>query len=106
MCRNITPLRGLEPAATRTEIEAAALQYVRKIGALTSVTASNREAVERAVARIAEASVALLAELPERRSPPTIDPPLRRRERARREAANAAAAAPTGSRSGPGQQGE
>lgn len=79
MCRNITPLRGLEPAATRQEIEAAALQFVRKIGALTSVTAVNREAVERAVARITEASVVLLAELPERRSPPTLIPPLRRR---------------------------
>jgi hypothetical protein len=28
MCRNITPLRGLEPVATLDEIEAAALQFV------------------------------------------------------------------------------
>ena len=31
MCRNITELRGLEPAATREEIEAASFQFVRKI---------------------------------------------------------------------------
>ena len=29
MCRNITTLRGLEPAATPGEIEAGARQYVR-----------------------------------------------------------------------------
>ncbi|HET6915489.1 MAG TPA: DUF2277 domain-containing protein, partial [Acidimicrobiales bacterium] len=31
MCRNITILRGLEPPATHEEVEAAALQYVRKV---------------------------------------------------------------------------
>jgi len=31
MCRNITTLRGLQPAATPEEIEAAARQYVRKV---------------------------------------------------------------------------
>ena len=31
MCRNITELRGLEPAATREEMEAAAGQYIRKV---------------------------------------------------------------------------
>jgi hypothetical protein len=82
MCRNITPLRGLEPPATQTEIEAAALQYVRKIGALSSVTNVNRAAVERAVARIAEVTNDLLAELPERKQPPTLEPPLRRRAKA------------------------
>lgn len=78
MCRNITPLRGLAPPATREEVEAAALQYVRKVGALTSVSAANRAAVDRAVARIAEVTEDLLAELPERRVPPGVDPPLRR----------------------------
>jgi hypothetical protein len=78
MCRNITPLRGLAPPATRDEIEAAALQYVRKVGALSSVSEANRDAVERAVQRIAEVTEELLAELPERRQPPRVDPPLRR----------------------------
>ncbi len=78
MCRNITPLRGLAPPATRTEIEAAALQYVRKVGSLSSVSAANQEAVDRAVHRIAEVTETLLAELPERRQPPKVEPPLRR----------------------------
>ncbi|MGB6057009.1 MAG: DUF2277 domain-containing protein [Microthrixaceae bacterium] len=78
MCRNITPLRGLTPPATAEEVEAAALQYVRKVGSLSSVSAANQEAVDRAVARIAEATFVLLAELPDRRVPPKIDPPLRR----------------------------
>ena len=38
MCRNITTLRGLEPAATGEEIEAAARQYVRKVSGVQSVT--------------------------------------------------------------------
>ena len=35
MCRNITELRGLEPPATRQEIEAAARQYVRKVSGIS-----------------------------------------------------------------------
>ena len=38
MCRNITTLRGLEPAATPEEIEAAARQYVRKVSGVQSTT--------------------------------------------------------------------
>ena len=34
MCRNITVLRGLEPPATTEETEAAARQYVRKVGGI------------------------------------------------------------------------
>lgn len=78
MCRNITPLRGLAPPATREEVEAAALQYVRKVGSLSSVSEANREIVERAVMQIADVTDELLAELPERRVPPKVDPPLRR----------------------------
>ncbi|MDA3040684.1 MAG: DUF2277 domain-containing protein, partial [Actinomycetota bacterium] len=79
MCRNITPLRGLEPVATEDEIRAAALQFVRKIGALSSVSAAKQVAVDRAVERISMATRVLLAELPERRTPPTVLPPMRRR---------------------------
>lgn len=78
MCRNITPLRGLAPPATRDEIEAAALQYVRKVGALSSVSAANQAAVDRAVQQIADVTAALLIDLPDRRQPPKVDPPLRR----------------------------
>ena len=78
MCRNITPLRGLAPPATDEEIEAAARQFVRKVGALQAVSVRTEEAVERAVASIAEATRELLAELPDRRQPPATLPPLRR----------------------------
>ncbi|WP_306359040.1 DUF2277 domain-containing protein [Nocardia sp. CC227C] len=80
MCRNITALRGLEPAATPEEINAAALQYVRKVGGLSSVSDSNRAAVDAAVAEIAAATERLLDALPERRVPPKTVPPLRRPE--------------------------
>ncbi|TSD95600.1 DUF2277 domain-containing protein [Skermania sp. ID1734] len=78
MCRNITALRGLEPPATEEEIEAAALQYVRKVGGLSAISDSNRLAVEAAVADVAAATRRLLADLPERRVPPKNLPPLRR----------------------------
>lgn len=72
-------LRGLEPPATNDEIRAAALQYVRKVGALSTVSPANREAVERAVDAVARATELLLTELPERRVPPPTLPPLRRK---------------------------
>ena len=79
MCRNITPLRGLEPVATQDEIRAAALQFVRKVGALSSVSAANQAAVDRAVEAISLATNVLLAELPDRKNPPPVLPPMRRR---------------------------
>ncbi|NND84885.1 MAG: DUF2277 domain-containing protein [Acidimicrobiia bacterium] len=79
MCRNITPLRGLEPGATDEEVRAAALQFVRKVGSLSSVSEKNRPAVDSAVDAIAEATVTLLDDLPPRRNPPPIVPPNRRR---------------------------
>lgn len=89
MCRNITALRGLEPPATQEEISAAALQYVRKVGGLSSLSPRTQDAVDRAVQQIAQATTELLAELPERRQPPATEPPLRR----------LAASGPTGGRS-------
>ncbi|HEX2575473.1 MAG TPA: DUF2277 domain-containing protein [Aquihabitans sp.] len=79
MCRNITTLRGLEPQATDTEIEAAARQYVRKVSGVQSTSARTEEAFERAVHAIAHITTDLLAELPPRQSPPPTLPPLRRR---------------------------
>jgi hypothetical protein len=79
MCRNITILRGLEPPATPVEVEAAALQYVRKVGGIQSVSPATEAAVARAVRAVAEATAVLLDELPDRRQPPTTVPPLRRR---------------------------
>jgi len=46
MCRNITELRGLQPAATPEEIAAAARQYVRKVSGITHPSSANAEAFE------------------------------------------------------------
>ena len=78
MCRNITTLRGLEPAATPEEIEAGARQYVRKISGVQKTSTSTEDAFERAVAEITAITTRLLAELPLRRQPPKTEPPLRR----------------------------
>jgi hypothetical protein len=80
MCRNITELRGLEPPATDEEIEAAALQYVRKVSGLRQPPAVATEAFQAAVAEVAGATRRLLAAVPERRQPPPTLPPLRRPE--------------------------
>ena len=80
MCRNITELRGLEPAATDEEITAAARQYVRKVSGVTRPSEANVEAFEIAVAEVAATTTRLLAELPARRQPPKTIPPLRRPE--------------------------
>jgi hypothetical protein len=80
MCRNITELRGLEPAATAEEIEAAARQYVRKVSGVTKPSDANVEAFETAVAEVTATTARLLAELPARRQPPKSVPPLRRPE--------------------------
>ncbi len=78
MCRNITTLRGLEPAATDTEIEAGARQYVRKITGVQKTSAATEEAFERAVAEITAITTRVLSELPPRKQPPRTEPPLRR----------------------------
>lgn len=93
MCRNITELRGLEPAATPEEIEAAARQYVRKVSGLREPRDGSNAAFEAAVSEIAHATAHLLADLPARRQPPPTLPPLRRPEVRARIAAREAQAA-------------
>ena len=80
MCRNITPLRGLDPPATTEEIEAAARQFIRKISGITRPAPATDEAFEDAVARVAAVTADLLRTLPPRRQPPATLPPLRRPE--------------------------
>ena len=79
MCRNITVLRGLEPAATAQEIRAAAIQYVRKVGGVGQPSAATQDAFDAAVEAVAAATTTLLAQLPPRRVPPSTVPPGRRR---------------------------
>jgi hypothetical protein len=80
MCRNITELRGLEPAATREEIEAAAGQYIRKVTGITRPNPELAEAMAVASLEVADITEQLLARLPARRQPPKTVPPLRRPE--------------------------
>ena len=63
MCRNIRPLHNFEPPATAEEIEAAALQYVRKISGFQKPAKVNEAAFYTAVDDIARASAQLLATL-------------------------------------------
>ncbi len=63
MCRNIRPLYNFAPPATETEVRDAALQYVRKVSGFTKPSQANAEAFERAVDRVAEATMELMGEL-------------------------------------------
>ncbi|MGW4195804.1 DUF2277 domain-containing protein [Streptomyces sp. NPDC005004] len=65
MCRSIKTLRPpvLPGEATEDDIHAAALQYVRKISGFRAPAAHNREAFDRAVAAVAEATAELLDSL-------------------------------------------
>ena len=69
MCRNIRPLHNFEPPATQEEVEAAALQFVRKISGYTKPSQANQEAFDCAVGEVAEASRRLLQAL-ETNAPP------------------------------------
>jgi hypothetical protein len=63
MCRNIRTLHNFEPPATRDEVEAAALQFVRKVSGSTRPSQANQAAFERAVAEVTATTRRLLDEL-------------------------------------------
>jgi hypothetical protein len=63
MCRNIKPLFNFQPAASSDEIEAAALQFVRKISGFTKPSKANEAAFELAVAQTAAVAKTLLDSL-------------------------------------------
>ena len=63
MCRSIKVLRRPDEAATKDELDAAALQFVRKISGFHKPSQANREAFERAVAEISQAGERLLDSL-------------------------------------------
>jgi hypothetical protein len=60
MCRSIKTLRSTDEPATDEEINAAALQYVRKVSGYRQPSRRNEEAFERAVEAVAQASKVLL----------------------------------------------
>lgn len=69
MCRNIKTLFNFAPTATDEEIEAAALQYVRKISGFTKPSKANEEAFNRAVYEIQLISKNLLETLETKAEP-------------------------------------
>jgi hypothetical protein len=63
MCRNIRPLFNFDPPTTPEEIEAASLQFVRKISGFTKPSKANETAFQGAVSEIAAISARLLESL-------------------------------------------
>ncbi len=63
MCRSIKTLRGAEQASD-ADIEAAALQFVRKLSGFRQPSRANAEAFEAAVKEISAVSKRMLATLP------------------------------------------
>lgn len=62
MCRNIKLLYNFAPPATHEEIEASALQYVRKVSGMRNPSKANEDAFERAVREITAITERLLLE--------------------------------------------
>lgn len=69
MCRSIKPLFNFDPPATEHEIQAAALQYVRKVSGYRQPSQKNETAFNAAVDAITQATTDLLAAL-ETSTPP------------------------------------
>lgn len=63
MCRSIKVLRQPGATATAEEIDAAALQFVRKVSGYRAPSRANAAAFEAAVAEVAAATRRLLADL-------------------------------------------
>ncbi|HLN78749.1 MAG TPA: DUF2277 domain-containing protein [Nocardioidaceae bacterium] len=63
MCRNIRTLYNFEPPATAEEVQAAALQYVRKVSGSTRPSQANQAAFDRAVREVTDATQRLLEAL-------------------------------------------
>lgn len=83
MCRNIKPLFNFEPPATESDLQASALQYVRKISGYTKPSKANEAAFNRAVEQVTaitrELVESLVTEAPPRDREADI---ARRKERA------------------------
>ena len=84
MCRNIRILYNFSPPTTEDEVDAAALQYVRKVSGMTRPSKANEAAFDRAVADVAAVTSRLLEELV------TSAPPRSREVEAERRRARAA----------------
>jgi hypothetical protein len=78
MCRNIRTLANFEPPATPDEVEAAALQFVRKLSGTTRPSKANEAAFALAIDEVAASARRLLASLA------TNAPPRNREDEARK----------------------
>jgi hypothetical protein len=84
MCRNIKTLFNFEPPVTEAEVQAASLQFVRKITGFNKPSQANEAAFAAAVKEVAEVSLRLLVSLE------TNAPPKNREEEAAKAKARAA----------------
>jgi hypothetical protein len=84
VCRSIQPLHNYEPPTTADEVQAAALQYVRKVSGMRRPAAVNQTAFNRAVAAVTIATGEMLAALVAT-APPHDRAVEREHARARRE---------------------
>jgi hypothetical protein len=69
MCRNIRNLFNFDPPVTQEEIEAASLQFVRKITGFNKPSKANEVAFNAAIAQVTEITTTLLKAL-ESNAPP------------------------------------
>jgi hypothetical protein len=69
MCRNIKTLFNFETPATRDEIRASAIQFVRKLSGFTHPSMKNQAAFDHAIDEVTAAATRLLREL-ETNQPP------------------------------------
>ena len=83
MCRNIRTLHNFEPPATRDEVHAASVQYVRKISGSTKPSQANQAVFDQAIAEVEDATRRLLEGLS------THAPPKNRDEEAAKARARA-----------------
>ena len=83
MCRNIKTLFNFDPPVTDEEVQAASLQFVRKITGFTKPSKANENQFLAAVDEIAGISMRLLASLE------TSAPPKNREEEAQKAKARA-----------------
>ena len=84
MCRNIKTLFNFDPPVTPEEVQAASLQFVRKISGFTKPSKANEASFHTAIEEIAGISARLL------RSLETNAPPKNREEEAAKAKARAA----------------
>ena len=63
MCRNIKTLHNFKPPATKEEIRASSLQFVRKLSGFTKPSKANEVAFNRAVDQVERAAQEVLESL-------------------------------------------